>query len=91
MEHGASGPADANIACFDNLERHDRGVHQVPQFMSEEPAALGPACRCASRIRTLKRMDQTDARILSGALAEMVGTTRLNFFMNTFKKRGPTR
>ena len=43
MEHGARAPCDADVPRLENLERHDRGVDQVPQFMSEEPEALAPA------------------------------------------------
>ena len=49
MEHGAGAPRDANIPGLEHLERHERGVDQVPQFMGEEPEAL------ASRARTLHR------------------------------------
>ena len=45
MEHRAGAPGHPNIARLENLERHDRGVHQIPQFMSEEPEALARACR----------------------------------------------
>ena len=43
MEHGPGAPCDANIPRLEHLERHDRGVEQVPQFMSQEPRALAPA------------------------------------------------
>ena len=42
MEHGAGAPCHANISRLQNLERHDRGVEQVAQFMSQEPSALAP-------------------------------------------------
>ena len=43
MEHGPGAPCDSNIPRLENLERDDRGVDQVPQFMSQEPEALAPA------------------------------------------------
>ena len=49
MEHGPGAPCDANIPGLEHLERHDRGVDQVPQFMSEEPE------RARSRARPLHR------------------------------------
>ena len=36
-------PADADVSRLQNLERHDRRVDQVAQFMSEEPEAFAPA------------------------------------------------
>ena len=42
MEHGPGAPCDANISRLENLERQDRGVEQVAQFMSQEPRALAP-------------------------------------------------
>ena len=47
MEHGAGAPGDADIPRLEHLERDDRGVDQVPQFMREEPEALAPACGLA--------------------------------------------
>ena len=44
MEHGAGAPCDADIPGLEHLERDDRGVDQVPQFVSQEPEALAPAC-----------------------------------------------
>ena len=43
MEHGPRAPCDANVPRLENLERHDRGVDQVPQFMSQQPDPLAPA------------------------------------------------
>ena len=43
MEHGPGAPCDADVPGLENLERDDRGVDQVPQFMSEEPEPLAPA------------------------------------------------
>jgi hypothetical protein len=37
-------PPTPTFPGLENLERHHRGVQQVPQFMSEEPEALAPAC-----------------------------------------------
>jgi len=34
-----------HIPCLEHLERDDRGVDQVAQFMREEPQALALACR----------------------------------------------
>ena len=48
MEHVPRAPANANISCLENLERDDRGVVQVPQFMREELEGLAPACRFAA-------------------------------------------
>ena len=42
MEDGSGASCDANISRLQHLERHDRGVEQVPQFMSQEPRALAP-------------------------------------------------
>ncbi len=44
MEHRARAPCDSDIPRLKHLERHDRGVDQVPQFMSEEPETLAPLC-----------------------------------------------
>ena len=43
MEHGAGAPAHADIPRLQHLERDERGVDQVPQFMGEEPEPLGSA------------------------------------------------
>ena len=43
MEHGPRAPCDANVSRLEHLERDDRGVDQVPQFMREEPEPLAPA------------------------------------------------
>ena len=40
MEHGPGAPCDANIPRLEHLERDDRGVDQVPHFMSQEPEPL---------------------------------------------------
>jgi hypothetical protein len=37
MKHSAGASCDANISRLQNFKRHERGVHQVPQFMGEEP------------------------------------------------------
>ena len=42
MEDVSGASCDANISRLQNLERHDRGVEKVPQFMSQEPRALAP-------------------------------------------------
>ena len=42
MEHGAGAPCHANIPGLQDLERHDRRVEQVAQFMSQKPCALAP-------------------------------------------------
>ena len=42
MEDGSGASCGADIARLQNLERHDRGVEQVAQFMSQEPRALTP-------------------------------------------------
>jgi hypothetical protein len=44
MEHRAGAPGDANIAGLEHLKRQERSVHQVPQFMGEEPEPLASAC-----------------------------------------------
>ena len=43
MEHRAGAPCDADVPGLEHLERDDRGVHQVAQFVREEPEALAPA------------------------------------------------
>ena len=45
MQHGSRAASDANISRLEHFERHDRGVEQVPHFMSQEPRALIPARR----------------------------------------------
>jgi hypothetical protein len=42
MEDASRASCDANIARLQNLERHDRGVEHVAQFMRQEPCALAP-------------------------------------------------
>ena len=44
MKHGARAPRRRDVTRLQNLECHDRRVHQVPQFMGEEPEAFAPAC-----------------------------------------------
>src|SRR5688500_3692597 len=44
LEHRAGAPADSDIPGLEHIERQDRGVQQVAQFMREEPQALVPAC-----------------------------------------------
>jgi hypothetical protein len=39
-EHSASTPTDSHISRLEHVERQDRGIQQVPQFMREEPQAL---------------------------------------------------
>ena len=43
MEHRPGASCDSDIPSLENLERDDRGVDQVSQFMSQEPEALAPA------------------------------------------------
>ena len=43
MEHGPGASRDSDIPRLEHLEREDRGVDQVPQFMSQESEALAPA------------------------------------------------
>ena len=43
MEHGTGTPADTNVPRLEHLERQDRCVHQVPEFVREETQALTPA------------------------------------------------
>ncbi len=43
MEHGPCTPGDADVSCLENLEGHDRGVDQVPQFVRKESEALASA------------------------------------------------
>ena len=40
IEHGACVPCDSHVPGFDHLERDDRGVEQVPQFMGKESEPL---------------------------------------------------
>src|SRR4029453_18059724 len=42
MEDGSGASCDANISSLQNLERHDWGVKQVAQLVSQEPGALVP-------------------------------------------------
>lgn len=44
MQHGAGASPHANIPRLQHLERHERRVQQVSQFMGEEPEPFGPAC-----------------------------------------------
>ncbi len=37
MKHGAGASRHANIPRLQHFIRHERRVHQVPQFMREEP------------------------------------------------------
>jgi len=43
MEHAPGAPCDSNVPGLENLERHDRSVDQVPQFMGQAPEALASA------------------------------------------------
>jgi hypothetical protein len=45
MKHSTRAACHPNIPRLQNLERHERRIHQVPQFMGEEPEALAPAGR----------------------------------------------
>ena len=54
----AGAPCDSNIPRLENLEREDRGVGQVSQFMSQEPEALA----CASGFSIEGRTDVVRAR-----------------------------
>ena len=53
MQHGAGASPDANIPGLQDLERHERRVQQVPQFMGEEPEPFGPACGFAVDARLI--------------------------------------
>src|SRR4029450_7587428 len=43
MEHAPGAPCDSNVPGLENLERDDRSVNQVPQFMGQAPGALAAA------------------------------------------------
>ena len=43
MDHSRGAPSDSDVPSLEYLERDNRGVEQVPQFMSEEPSALVPS------------------------------------------------
>ncbi len=43
MQHGAGAPGHADVPGFEHLEGHNRGVGQVPQFVSQEAETLAPA------------------------------------------------
>ena len=43
MQHGAGASPDANIPGLQDLERHERRVQQVSQFMGEESEPFAPA------------------------------------------------
>ena len=53
MKHRPGAPRHANIPRLQHFERHERGVHQVPQFMGQEPEALAPACGLAIDARLI--------------------------------------
>ena len=53
IEHGPGAPADADVSRLEHLERDQRGVEQVPQFMGEKPEALVAACRFLVEIRLI--------------------------------------
>ncbi len=40
MEHRTGAPSDADVPGLDHLERDDRGVDQVPQFVGKESEPL---------------------------------------------------
>ena len=41
MEHVPGAPCDSNVSRPENLERHNRGVDQVPQLVRKKPEPLG--------------------------------------------------
>ena len=43
MQHGSRAASNTDISGFEHLERDDRGVEQVPHFMSQEPRARIPS------------------------------------------------
>jgi hypothetical protein len=49
MKHRARAPHDANVPGFQHCERHEGGVQQVAQFMSQEPEAPNWAAESTSR------------------------------------------
>jgi hypothetical protein len=44
MEHGPGTSGDSHISRLEHFKRDERGMRQIPQFMRQEPEALGPAC-----------------------------------------------
>jgi hypothetical protein len=43
----------ADIPGLQHFKRHERGVHQVPQFMGKAPKALAPACGLSINARLI--------------------------------------
>ena len=53
IEHVRRASRDAHIPGLEHLERHDRGIHQVPQFMSQKSKSLAPAIDLAIQGRLI--------------------------------------
>jgi hypothetical protein len=49
IEHASRASCDADISGLENLERADRSVDQVLQFMGQESEALVPAHALSNR------------------------------------------
>lgn len=45
LQHRARAPCDSDVPGLEHLERHDRRVDQVPEFMREVPEPLAGAAR----------------------------------------------
>ena len=77
MEHSARTPADTNFPCLENLERHHRRVHQVPQFMSEVPEAFAPAGRRSIDARLILSATVLSDRAGDGIVQAVVQRTKV--------------
>ncbi len=53
LEHAPGAPRDADVSCLDHLERDDRRVDEVPQFVHEETDPLVAKLRRVVEARLL--------------------------------------
>ena len=85
IEHGAGAAGDADVSGLEHVERDDRRVGQISQFVREEPEALAVARRlsidvpdCRSRAYSVtapaiassrQRFSMRKSSVLTGAFS----------------------
>ena len=86
MQHRAGAAPHANISGLQHLERHERRVQQVSQFMGEKSEPFGPACGFAIDARLIALTSVLGHRARDGIVqasvqrAEVVGADRCVHF-----------
>src|SRR5690242_4583534 len=77
IEDGRRAACDANIPFLEHLEREDRGVGQVPQFVGEESEPLAPTCGFSIERRLISPAPILGDRARDGIIQTMVQSPKV--------------